>query len=203
MPKPIFLSAASAALILLLLLGIWGGSGQALDERVILYFQQWRAAYPQATGAAIFLTHAGGAPFLLSGAAIGAVFLLWLGERRRMFLLGATVLVGRLGVELLKLAVDRPRPAFDAHPVIVFSQSFPSGHAANSMITYLALALFVAPERWRRAAVASALALALVIGSTRPMLGVHWPSDVLGGWLYGILVVAAVWRLTPPPRNEA
>jgi undecaprenyl-diphosphatase len=197
------LAVVITAFLLFAGLGWLGGSGQALDEWVILHFQAWRGPNPGATGATILLTHAGGAPFLLALGAVGAGALLWLGERRRALMLVLTVLGGRIGVELVKLLVDRPRPAFDAHPVIVFSQSFPSGHAANSMVTYLALALFAAPERWRRAAVAGALVLAAAIGATRPMLGVHWPSDVLGGWIYGALVVAAAWRLSLRPQSGA
>ena len=81
--------------------------------------------------------------------------------------------------------------------------SFPSGHAANSMITFLALALILAPARYRAAAIAAATAASVLIGSTRPLLGVHWPSDVVGGWAFGIAwVVIGVelsrrWIATP------
>lgn len=203
MRKPLSVLLALAILLLFVSLGWWGGAKQALDVEAILRFQAWRSAHPAATGWVILLTHAGGAPFLLAVAGIAAAALLWRKERRRALLLVLTVLGGRLGVELIKLLVDRPRPSFDAHPVMVFSQSFPSGHAANSMVTYLALALFALPARWRAAGVAAALSIALAIGATRPMLGVHWPSDVLGGWLYGLLVVGLAWRLSLPPRSGA
>jgi undecaprenyl-diphosphatase len=189
---PVLLLAA--ALLLLVLLGGLGGAGHGLDSAAILAFQEWRTASPRETGWTILLTHAGGAPFLLTVAGVGVLALLLQGKRSNALLLALTVLGGRLGVELIKLAVDRPRPAFDAHPVAVFSQSFPSGHAANSTITYLALALFAAPERWRRPAAVGAMLLALAIGTTRPVLGVHWPSDVAGGWIYGLLVIfLAAW----------
>ncbi len=188
------LFAISAALLLLILLGSMGGAGQLQDRAAILQLADWRAINPRGTGLVILLTHAGGAPFLLTVAGLG-VLTLWVRQQRaKAVLLALTVLGGRLGVELIKLAVDRPRPSFDAHPVVVFSQSFPSGHAANSTVTYLALALFAAPARWRRPATFGALLLALAIGATRPILGVHWPSDVLGGWIYGLLVIAvAAW----------
>jgi undecaprenyl-diphosphatase len=71
------------------------------------------------------------------------------------------------------------------------------------MTTYLALAVFAAPERWRRPAVAAALVAALAIGATRPVLGVHWPSDVVGGWIYGLVVVTLAWRLSRRQQSGA
>jgi undecaprenyl-diphosphatase len=194
---------SSAAILLFLLLALLGGGGHALDVAVIRHFQTWRVSDSEATSAVILLTHAGGAPFLLTIAAIGSALLWWSGRVRRAVALAATVIGGRLGLELIKLIVDRPRPSFDAHPIEVFSQSFPSGHAGNSMTTYLALAVFAAPEHWRRPAVAAALVAALAIGATRPVLGVHWPSDVVGGWIYGLVVVTMAWKLSRRQRSGA
>lgn len=194
---------AIAALLLFLLLGLLGGAEHRLDVDIIQYLQAWRASNAQATLHIIRLTHAGGAPFLLAISACAAAFLLVRRRKRQAGFLVLAVLGGRLGLEVLKLLADRPRPSFDEHPVLVFSQSFPSGHAGNSMITYLALALVLAPERWRGAAVAGAVVLALAIGATRPILGVHWPSDVVGGWLYGVLVVALAWTLSRRERSAA
>ncbi len=59
--------------------------------------------------------------------------------------------------------------------------SYPSGHAAGSMVVLLTAALMLGG---RRSAIAAVM-LSLAIGLTRPMLGVHWPSDVVGGWLWG------------------
>lgn len=202
MLKKALLLPIAAVITILLLLGWFGGEAQPVDHQVIRYFTDWRAANPQGTGAIILLTHLGGAPALLTMAGLGIGWLLWQGHRGRAALLAATVLGGRLGVELLKLLVDRSRPALDAHPVAVFSQSFPSGHAGNSMITYLALAVFAAPERWRQPAVVAAVLLALAIGATRPILGVHWPSDVLAGWTYGAVLVALMAGAARP-RTEA
>jgi undecaprenyl-diphosphatase len=197
------LIAVSAALLLLILLGSVGGAEQLQDRTAILQLAEWRAMNPRGTGWVILLTHAGGAPFLLTVAGLGVLALLVRRQRANAVLLALTVLGGRLGVEIIKLAVDRPRPSFDAHPVMVFSQSFPSGHAANSTVTYLALALFVVPERWRRSAAVGAMLLALAIGATRPVLGVHWPSDVLGGWIYGLLVIVVAAWVSRPRQSAA
>jgi undecaprenyl-diphosphatase len=153
----------------------------------------WREANPQATSAIILYTHLGSAIALLAMTALGALWLWQRRERARATALVAAVLGGRLGIEVMKMVVDRPRPSLEMHPVVVHAQSFPSGHAGNSMITFLALALFVAPPRWRGPAVAAALLASLAMGATRPLLGVHWPSDVLAGWIYGAAVVLLAW----------
>jgi undecaprenyl-diphosphatase len=64
------------------------------------------------------------------------------------------------------------------------------------MIFDLALALaLTAGTRWHRAAAACAVLLSLLIGTSRVMLGVHWPSDVVGGWAFGMLWVMVTLRL--------
>jgi undecaprenyl-diphosphatase len=64
------------------------------------------------------------------------------------------------------------------------------------MIFDLAMALaLTAGTRWHRAAAAGAVLLSLLVGISRVMLGVHWPSDVIGGWAFGMLWVLLTLRL--------
>lgn len=193
------------ALALFLALEWLGGLTYPLDVAAIQASGPWRAAHPQATNAIILYTHLGSGVALLAMTALGAFWLLLRRQRARAAALLAAVLGGRLGIEVIKLFVDRARPSLETHPVVVHSQSFPSGHAGNSMITFLALALFVAPPRWRPLAVATAVIGALAMGATRPMLGVHWPSDVLAGWVYGVAVVlmAGMWLRSRDERSAA
>ncbi len=186
---------ALALLVCIVLLGLIGGAGSPFDETIVRGFVVWRSSNPTGTSATVLLTQLGGAPVLLALAAAAAAWLLVRRERRRALALVATVIGGRLLIELIKLAVSRPRPSIDAHPVTVFSQSFPSGHAGNSMMTYCALALFALPERWRAAGLAAAAMLSAAIGATRPVLGVHWPTDVLGGWTLGALWLLLCWTV--------
>lgn len=99
--------------------------------------------------------------------------------------LAATVAGGIALNSGLKLLFARARPALLPHLDPVGSFSFPSGHAANTMVLALCLAL-LAPARWRRAAVGLAIVAAVAIGLSRLALAVHWPSDVAAGWIEGV-----------------
>jgi undecaprenyl-diphosphatase len=91
------------------------------------------------------------------------------------------VSVSILGHTQAKVHFARARPHLTPWLDSAGDMSYPSGHAAGSMVVLLTAALMIR-ERWLRGA---ALALSLAIGMTRPMLGMHWPSDVIGGWLWG------------------
>ena len=121
---------------------------------------------------------------------VGAASLLHLGKVRSAVLLLAITLLGRSLVQFQKYGVNRQRPELE-HLVDVRSLSFPSAHAANSMILLLSLAMIVPPRGHRTWAVAAALLGTFLVGISRPMLGVHFPSDVVGGWSFG-----AAWVLT-------
>ena len=126
------------------------------------------------------------------------------------FLVGASVL-GTLSVELLKALVDRPRPNVVAHWATFSHASFPSGHAADSAIVYLTLAALVARSVQTRALrvyiLVAAMLLTLLIGLSRLYLGVHWPTDVLAGWIVGagwaFLAATAAWWLQARNALEA
>lgn len=179
-----------AWLLLLFVALALGGSGSQAD-RATLDRLSGMASDLSVERTAVLVTHAGGAPVLLATALLGAGWLWFRKRAGEAILLVAIVLAGRASVELLKLIVERPRPDLAPYPVAVSSYSFPSGHAANSMITLLALALMVAPPSARAWAVGAAVAVSIAIGLTRPMLGVHWPSDVIAGWAFGIAWVTA------------
>ena len=178
-----------AGLALLWLAMMITGTG-ALDRTVLemLYAGDW----PALRSAATFVTMFGEWQFLFPLTLIVGAILLLVGRVHRQALLFLSIcLFGRLLVHLVKIGIGRPRPADHEHLVQVQSLSFPSAHSANSMIVFLALALVVAPARHRMLAVLLAVAGSMIIGISRPILGVHWPSDVIGGWSFG-----AAWVLT-------
>jgi undecaprenyl-diphosphatase len=139
---------------------------------------------------------------VLGAIAVAAAIYLFFTRRIRAALLLITVFTGRLLVELQKLLVGRDRPGVDEHLEAVTSMSFPSGHAANSMITFLTIALLVPiGQRNRAFSIGVALILSLLVGWSRIARGVHWPSDVVGGWAFGLLWVAVCIRLASARRE--
>ena len=145
------------------------------------------------TGAWSAITLLGGAVLVPVGIALGLGALLT--GRLRLVLIVAVVLIGAsVFTHVMKDAVARPRPP-GPHLAPATGFSFPSGHSLNSATTYGLLAVLVwrsrAPGPLRWAAVVAALVLPFGIGLSRIALGVHYPSDVLGGWLAGIAFVAA------------
>lgn len=116
---------------------------------------------------------------------------------RRLHRLAAFVVVTTLGSSVLnglaKAAIDRARPHFDNPIVIASGKSFPSGHAQAALVGYgvlLAVFLPLVPRAARRWALAAGILMTLLIGFSRIALGVHYVSDVLGGYLAG-----AAWLL--------
>jgi undecaprenyl-diphosphatase len=89
----------------------------------------------------------------------------------------------------LKIYFDRPRPGVVSHLDFVDSRSFPSGHTLLATIIYLTLAALlvktVNDPRLRKYIFAVCFGLVALVGVTRVYLGVHYPTDVLAGWLMG------------------
>jgi undecaprenyl-diphosphatase len=112
--------------------------------------------------------------------------------------MGLTTLVSAFTSEILKAFFARMRPDFVPHLDSVTSAAYPSGHANNAAVVYILFIMLVPQARhpgWQLAA----LAMIIVTGLSRIMLGVHWPTDVIGGWMLGsafALMAAAVisWR---------
>jgi membrane-associated phospholipid phosphatase len=126
----------------------------------------------------------------------GVVLWLWwrLKDRWTAVWLGATCLLGSLLQQVLKAAVDRARPVWPDPVDSAHYAAFPSGHAMTAtfvcgLLVWL-LHHYGAGRELRRAGLAVAVVSVAGVGVTRVWLGVHWASDVLGGWLLGALVVA-------------
>jgi undecaprenyl-diphosphatase len=186
-----FIAAIVGLAAIWLAMLVWGGG--TLDRAI--YEALYAGRRPALLVAARILT-ALGEPTVLIGASLVCALWLWRAGRGRLGLvLLAIAMLGRGLSEAQKYWIARARPDLEPHLVVVKTQSFPSGHATSSMIFYLALALALTSRtRWARPAAAFAITLSLLIGISRVMLGVHWPSDVIGGWAFGMLWVLLTLR---------
>ena len=147
--------------------------------------------------AVLQLTNLGGSAVMIPVALLACA---WLATRRQTRLalwLFATIAFGRILVEFAKLGFARPRPPTADWLTDVTSLSFPSSHAAGATMSCVALCLVFAA---RRSYWIAALLFALSIGVTRVALGVHWPSDVLAGWGFGLAWPMLCARWLPQDR---
>jgi undecaprenyl-diphosphatase len=168
--------------------------GGPLDRQI--YEALYAGNRPVVVAFARALTALGEPTVLISASVACALWLWYAGHRHLPFALIAITSIGRGLSEIQKYWIARVRPDLEPHLVVVKTSSFPSGHATSSMIFYLTLALaLTAGTRWNRAAAAGAVLLSLLVGLSRVMLGVHWPSDVIGGWAFGMLWVLLTLKL--------
>ncbi len=116
--------------------------------------------------------------------------------RMMWFMVSATV-SGWLISSALKYMFARPRPEIVPHLSIVHTSSFPSGHSMLSAVVYLTLGSLLAatiPTIKQRVYVLSvAILLTALVGVSRVYLGVHYPTDVLAGWIAGFAWALLCW----------
>src|SRR6185369_2980612 len=190
--KPIWPTSVRLIAQVVILAAIWLamlvlGRG-TLDRQ--LYEALYAGGSPALVQVARGLSLLGQPPVLITAGFVCALWLWWTGRARLALVLLVVTLIGRGLSELQKYEFARLRPDLEPQLVVVKTSSFPSGHAASSMIFGLTMALaFTAGTKWERPAIAFAILLSLLIGTSRVMLGVHWPSDVIGGWTFGLLWV--------------
>lgn len=122
----------------------------------------------------------------------------------------AAVVAGSVATSLLKSGYNRPRPELVEYGAWVHNASFPSGHSMMSAVVYLTLGMLLARiqrRRWVRVFIVGvAVLITVLVGISRVYLGVHWPTDVLGGWALGAAWAVLFWLLAmmidpiPPGR---
>lgn len=198
------------------------GDGLTLDRQLLLALRnpqdpsvpigpRWLAI------AMVDVTALGGVTVLMLLTAIVGGYLLMQRKYATAAVLAGAVLSGTLLENLLKYSFHRARPDIVAHLVDVHTTSFPSGHATKSAIVYLTLGALLArasaSRRERAYVLAIAMLLTVGIGASRVFLGVHWPSDVLAGWIVGSAWALLCWTLAgwlqrrrtiePPGGTEA
>jgi undecaprenyl-diphosphatase len=120
---------------------------------------------------------------------------LWLRHQRKLAVfIAASVSVGSLLNTVLKEIIVRPRPDIVPHATDAALSSFPSGHAMMSTVVFLTLgallSLSTENRRIKYYILFWSIFLPLIVGISRIYLGVHWPTDIIAGWIAG-----AIWSL--------
>ncbi|MES9523717.1 phosphatase PAP2 family protein [Streptomyces capoamus] len=180
----------------------------AVDGRISRATHRWAVRDHAVTRAFRLLTDWVWDPLtmrLLAGAAA-----LWLVWRRAAWWtalwLAVTCAAAALVQQSVKAVVARPRPVWPDPVDSARYAAFPSGHAMTATVVCGLLLWLLHRRGAGRALWCTAVAAALVsvvgVGVTRVWLGVHWASDVLGGWLAGALLVAVAVLVYEWPENE-
>jgi undecaprenyl-diphosphatase len=196
---------AGGALVALGSIAAFGGAtedvtqhnGQALHDVARLhFFTQHRSTW--LVDAAKAVSDLGSVVIL---AALALVVGFWLWRCGNPLLLAAApaiaLAVSGVTVAVLKSVVGRARPPVALHLVRESDASFPSGHATDSTAVFIAVALVLAIYVLRRPlarvlVLVGAGLLSAAIGTSRLLLGVHWPTDVLAGWALGLAIATVI-----------
>ncbi|MFI9803892.1 phosphatase PAP2 family protein [Streptomyces sp. NPDC052301] len=187
---------ACCALLLILVVIRWHPL-LALDGGIARTAHRWALRDPELTHVFRVLTDWVWDPLTMR--LVGLVTAVWLVWRHSAWWtavwLAVTCAVAWAVQQSLKAAVGRPRPVWPDPVDSARYAAFPSGHAVTATVVcgllLWLLHRFGAGRVLWRTAVTAAVVSVLGVGVTRVWLGVHWPSDVLGGWLFGALLVAS------------
>lgn len=135
-----------------------------------------------------------------------AGFLMLTRKRHSAWMVMFSVTSGMLASSLLKWGFARPRPDLVSHATMVYTQSFPSGHAMLSAVVYLTLGALLARTQAETHIKIYLLAVAgtltLIVGVSRIYLGVHWPTDILAGWVGGAGWALLCWVIMLRLQNK-
>ncbi|MGH7483268.1 MAG: phosphatase PAP2 family protein [Longimicrobiales bacterium] len=168
------------------------GVTQGADERIL----RWMAAHQTELldHVALEVTSLGNTLVVATMVIVVSVFL-WLSDHRiSCYLLVIAVVGASLINNVLKVLYDRPRPSIIDWGTEVMTYSFPSGHAMTAAVAYGSVAYLVGrlepTPALRRATWVFAVLVIVLVGLSRVYLGVHYPSDVVGGFVAGTAWIA-------------
>ncbi len=184
------------------------------DAPIVSYIASHRVTW--LTTSMLVITYLGSGAFLVAVVIAGGLVMRYRTGSWSPLLLIASTWVGAMTLDLVvKLAIARPRPPAEWMAVAAVGWAFPSGHTTQSTAVYCALAYLIAETlaTWRAkvGVLAIAAVAAFLIGISRVYLGVHWPTDVMGGWALAFAWLAIFFttsstiekvRATLPPHGQ-
>jgi undecaprenyl-diphosphatase len=190
----IVVGAGAVAIFAMIASAVAEGLTQSLDERALRWFETNRSAVLDKV--MLEITTLGTGVVLVMIVLVASVFLWQTQHKWSVYLLLLGVLGGKLLNTLLKTLYERPRPSVVQWITEVHSASFPSGHAMSSMVVYGSVAYLVGrlepSAHLRRTTWTLAALVILAIGVSRMYLGVHYPSDIIAGFVGGLAWLAFV-----------
>ncbi len=199
--QPLLLVFAAVALALVFAtLGseVVEGETRSFDLYLLRWAQALRVDHPVMTDVMRDLSGMGSTVVLTLVTMATVGYLLLNNARGTALLMATSAMSGTALVSVFKAAFGRSRPDLAYADFLVPSLSFPSGHASMSAVVYLTLGALIAstlPRLAQRAYIlASAGLMTMLVGLSRVVLGVHWATDVLGGWTFGV-AWAIIWLL--------
>jgi undecaprenyl-diphosphatase len=197
------LGACALLLAFLTLAGeVTEGDTQAFDTRILQALRKpddpSRLIGPPWMESSLLDLTAIGGPTVLALVVVAVVGFLLLQTRYRTALFVVlTAISGELINTAMKHAFNRPRPTVVPHLRAVYTTSFPSGHAMESAIVYLTLGAILMRVSEGRVTKIYCLGIAMLLtalaGVSRVFLGVHYPTDVIGGWIIGFGWASICW----------
>lgn len=180
----------SGLAFLLLAVLVTVGMTQPLDQAIITSIHT--AISPIATSFFLAVTQFGGS-VVVTAVSVAILAVLLLRKKRQQAIFFSAVMAGMLVLNVIfKHLIGRQRPDAAGWLVHETGLSFPSGHATAVMALGLALCVLLWSTAWRWVVASIAAIYIIVISVSRLYLGVHFPSDILGGWLLSIAWVSAV-----------
>ncbi|MFE7815303.1 phosphatase PAP2 family protein [Streptomyces sp. NPDC057433] len=192
--------AVCSALLLILVAAKWRPL-TGLDRDIASAVHRWAVDEPGLTQTARVLTDWVWDPWTMRLLCGAVALLLWYRYTARWTAvwLVVTCAVAAMVQQVLKAVVGRARPVWPDPVDSAHYAAFPSGHAMTAVVTFGLLLWLLHRHGVGRTLWVWAVALAALsvggVGLTRVWLGVHWPTDVLGGWLLGLVVVAVGVRI--------